>query len=100
MPRTKHAPIHPGEVLKEDFLVPLDITAYRLAKEIGISAQHIGRIIHGQRGISGDLALRLSRYFGTTASLWMNLQTQYDLDIAEDEHGAEIRKKITPYHYA
>lgn len=92
----KHNPIHPGEVLRHDFLEPLGITAYRLAKDAGISAQHVGRVVHGTRGIGADMALRLARYFGTSASLWMNLQARYDLDTAEDATGELIREQVTP----
>ncbi|MFN0012106.1 MAG: HigA family addiction module antitoxin [Phycisphaerales bacterium] len=94
--RRKLAPIHPGEVLRLDFLEPLGITAYRLAKDTGMSQQHIGRILLGTRGIGGDTALRLARYFGTSAQLWMNLQTAYDLDRAADELGDEIEKRVQP----
>lgn len=97
---SKHKPIHPGEVLKRDFLEPLGITAYRLSKETGITAQHIGRVIKGERGIGGDMALRLARYFGTSAQLWMNLQAQYELDIAEDQAGRAIAKRVKPYKAA
>jgi len=96
----KHNPIHPGEVLKHDFMDPLGITAYRLAKDTGASAQNIGRVIHGTRGIGADLALRLSRYFGTSAELWVNLQAKYDLDTAEDAIGSEIEKTVEPYKAA
>lgn len=100
MPKRKHKPIHPGEVLKHDFLEPMGITAYRLAKDTGVSAQHIGRVIKGQRGIGGDLALRLARYFGTSAQLWMGLQAQYELDVAEDQAGKEINRRVRPYKAA
>ena len=96
----RHKPIHPGEVLKHEFMLPMDITAYRLAKEIGVSAQHIGRVVKGQRGIGGDLALRLARYFGTTAQLWMNLQSRHDLQTAEDKTGREIQKSVRPHDAA
>jgi antitoxin HigA-1 len=92
MPRRKHKPVHPGEVLRKDFLEPLDVSQYRLGKEIGISQQHVGRIVLGTRGITGDVALRLARYFGTSPELWMNLQSQYDLDMARDKAGRDIAK--------
>ncbi len=95
-PGRKLPPVHPGAVLRLDFLEPLDLTAYRLAKETGMSQQHIGRILLGTRGIGGDTALRLARYFGTSAQLWMNLQTAYDLDRAADELGDEIEKRVQP----
>ena len=94
MATKKHKPVHPGEILRLDFLEPLGISAYRLAKETGISAQHIGRIIKGTRGVSGDIALRLARLFGTSADLWMGLQARYELDVAEDLAGDEIRKRV------
>ncbi len=97
---TKHKPVHPGEVLQRDFLEPLGLTAYRLSKETGVSAQHLGRIILGTRGIGGDLALRLARFFGTSAQLWMGLQAQYELDMAEDRSGREIAKRVRPYKAA
>lgn len=96
MSTRKHHPIHPGEVLAEDFLGPLGITAYRLAKDIGISGQHIGRIIAGTRGITADVALRLGRYFGTSPDVWMNLQSRYDLETAIDADGAAIEKRVRP----
>ncbi len=93
----KHKPVHPGEVLRLDFLEPMGISAYRLSQETGISAQHIGRILKGTRGIGGDMALRLARFFGTSAQVWMGLQSQYELDLAEDESGREIAKRVQPY---
>lgn len=79
----KLKPVHPGEVLRLDFLEPLGISAYRLAKEIGVSQQQLGRVLKGTRSVSADLALRLSRFFGTSARVWMGLQAQYDLDVAD-----------------
>jgi addiction module HigA family antidote len=96
MTTKKHKPVHPGEVLRLDFMEPLGISANRLAKETGISAQHIGRIIHGTRGVSGDVALRLARFFGTSAHVWMGLQAHYELDTAEDQAGSEIRRRVKP----
>lgn len=75
--------IHPGEVLQEEFLAPLNLTAYRLAKETFIPQTRIGQILKGQRSITADTALRLSRYFGTSAKFWLGLQSDYDL---EEEH--------------
>jgi addiction module HigA family antidote len=100
MSTRKHDPIHPGEILQEDFIVPLGITPYRMSKDIGVSAQHIGRVIHGKRGIGADLALRLARYLGTSAQLWMNLQAAYELDVAEDSHGKDIDQAVQPYRAA
>lgn len=96
MARRIHKPIHPGEVLKKDFMDPLGVTKYRLSKGTGISEQHAGRIVNGTRGIGASVALRLARYFGTTAELWMNLQSKYELDVAEDRLGREIEKRVKP----
>ena len=87
---TAHDPIHPGEILAEEFLVPLGISPYRLAKTIEVPATRIGEIIHGARGISPDTALRLSRALGTSERFWMNLQAQYDLEVQREAHHAEL----------
>lgn len=100
MNRRKLKPVHPGEVLRLDFLDPLGITAYRLSKEIGITQQHLGRILKGSRGVSADVALRLARFFGTSAKVWMGLQAQYDLDVAEDAAGSAISKRVKPLRAA
>jgi antitoxin HigA-1 len=100
MARRKHKPIHPGEVLQHDFLEPMGVSVYRLAKEIGVTAQQLGRVIHGTRGVSGDLALRLARFFGTSAKVWVGLQAQWELDMAEDRAGREIEKRIKPLEAA
>ena len=88
-------PIHPGEHLA-DFLEELGITRYRLAKDIQVPAGRIHEIIQGKRGISADTALRLARYFDTSPDYWMNLQSHYDLEIAEQSVGARIRQAIQP----
>jgi len=77
-------PVHPGEILLEDFLKPLGITQYRLAKSIGVSQRRIGEIVAGRRSITADTALRLAIFFGTDAQSWINLQTHYDLAVAEE----------------
>ena len=89
-------PVHPGEVLLEDFLKPLGISQYRLAKEMKVYPRKINEIVHGNRAITADTALRLSRYFGTSAELWMNLQALYDLETTRDEIEAQVEKEITP----
>lgn len=81
----KHPPIHPGEVLREDFLVPLGLSEYRLAQDIGVPPRRINEIVKGRRSITVDTALRLSRYFDWPADVWMNLQSSYDRQIAESE---------------
>jgi antitoxin HigA-1 len=80
-------PVHPGEILLEEFLKPLEVSQYQLAKEISVPARRVNEIVHGQRRISADTALRLARYFGTSERFWMNLQTRYDLEIEKDRLG-------------
>ena len=77
-------PMHPGEILNEEFLIPMGITQYRLAKSIGVDARRVHSIVHGQRSITAETALLLSRFFGNSAAFWMGLQSQYDLETAED----------------
>lgn len=81
------APIHPGEVLMEEFLAPLDVSQNRLAVAIGVPPRRINEIVHGKRRITADTALRLARYFGTTDRFWLNLQTRYDLEVEKDHLG-------------
>jgi len=83
-------PVHPGEILLEEFLRPLDVSQYQLAKELGVPARRINEIVHGQRRVSADTALRLARYFGTSERFWMNLQARYDLEIEKDRLGAAL----------
>jgi addiction module HigA family antidote len=87
-----HDPIHPGEILLEEFLRPLGISQYRLAQAIGVPPRRINEIVHGKRAISPDTALRLSRALGTSDRFWMNLQTCYDLDVQLENHGDELDK--------
>ena len=84
------APIHPGEVLMEEFLVPLGVTQHRLAVSIGVPPRRINEIVHGKRRITADTALRLARYFATTDRFWLNLQTRYDLEIEKDHLGGAL----------
>ena len=95
MARRAHAPIHPGEVLSEEFLKPLGVTQYRLAKEISVPARRINEIVHGTRGISADTALRLARYFGTSEELWMNLQARYDLEVERERLKGRLKKEVS-----
>ena len=90
MSTTAHAPIHPGEILLEEFLAPLEISQYRLAATIGVPPRRINEIVHGKRSISPDTALRLSRALGTSDRFWLNLQNRYDLDVARSGHEAEL----------
>lgn len=80
-----HAPVHPGEVLREDFLLPLGLSEYRLAQDIGVPPRRINEIVKGKRAITADTALRLARYFTWPAEVWMNLQSHYEQHLAEDE---------------
>lgn len=89
------APIHPGEVLMEEFLTPLEVTQNRLAVAIGVPPRRINEIVHGKRRITADTALRLARYFGTTDRFWLNLQTRYDLEVEKDHLGNAL-DDITP----
>lgn len=92
-------PIHPGEVLMEDFIEGFGITQNKLAVSIGVPPRRINEIVHGKRGITADTALRLAKYFSTTAQFWLNLQSQHDLDLAEDRAAEQIAA-ITPLQVA
>jgi antitoxin HigA-1 len=83
-------PVHPGEILQEEFLAPLGVSQYRLAKAVDVPARRINEIVHGQRRVSADTALRLSRYFGTSERFWLNLQARYDLEVEKDRLGAAL----------
>ena len=87
---TVMAPVHPGEILLEEFLRPLEVSQYRLAKAVDVPARRINEIVHGQRRISADTALRLARYFGTSERFWINLQARYDLEVEKDRLGAAL----------
>jgi antitoxin HigA-1 len=86
------APVHPGEILSEEFLQPLGISQYRLATQIGVPPRRINEIVHGQRRISANTALRLARYFGTSERFWLNLQVRYDLELEKDELGGTLEQ--------
>lgn len=87
-------PIHPGEILVEEFMKPLAISIHKLAREIAVPPGRVSAIVNGKRGITGDTALRLARYFGTTPEVWMGLQADYDLRIAERRVGAEVARSV------
>lgn len=89
---TRIDPIHPGEVLSEEFLLPLEISQNRLAVAIGVPPRRINEIVHGKRRVTADTALRLARYFGTTDRFWLNLQVRYDLELEKDHLGATLEK--------
>jgi addiction module HigA family antidote len=87
-------PIHPGEVLLEDFMKPLGLSQYRVAKDIGVSPIRISQIVHGKRAITADTAMRLARYFGTSAEVWVRMQARYDLEVAQEEFGERIEQEV------
>ncbi len=89
------APIHPGEVLFEEFLNAMEISQYRLAKDISVPARRINEIVHGKRAITADTALRLARYFGSSERLWLNLQARYDLELEKDRLGDRLEREVT-----
>ena len=95
----KLAPVHPGEVLMEDFIEGFGITQNKLAVSIGVPPRRINEIVRGKRAVTADTALRLGKYFGVSAQFWLNLQTQYDLDVAEDRLSMQI-DVITPLRLA
>ena len=92
--RKRFPPIHPGEILLEEFLRPLSVTQYRLARDISVPPRLINEIVLGKRAISADTALRMARYFGTTERFWLNLQTRYDLEIERDRLGDRLKKEV------
>lgn len=97
MAKRNFAPIAPGEILLEEFLQPMGISQYRLAKEISVPQRRIGEIVNGKRSITADTALRLGRYFGMEAQFWLNLQTRYDLLKAEEELDERLEREVTPH---
>jgi addiction module HigA family antidote len=96
MTENRIPPVHPGEVLLKDFLEPLGISQYRLAKEMNVYPRKINEIVHAKRSITADTALRLARYFGTSAELWMNLQGLYDLETARDKMEERVILEVRP----
>ena len=93
-PHNKMRPIHPGEILREEFLLPLGMSAHALALELKVPAPRVNDIVRERRAVTPDTALRLARYFGTTAQFWLNLQTSYELKVAERELGAKIEREV------
>ncbi len=103
MPRARNkrlAPIHPGEVLQAEFLEPLGLTQYRLAKSLQVPARRINQIVHGTRAVSADTALRLARFFGTSDRFWLNLQAAYDLDVERDRLGPRLEREVPVFDRA
>jgi addiction module HigA family antidote len=97
MKANKLPPVHPGEVLLEEFLKPLEISQYRLAKDISVPPRRVNEIVLRKRSISADTALRLSRFFGTSAEFWLNLQSQYDLDLQSDRLGTRLDAEVVQF---
>ena len=87
-------PIHPGEILLEEFLEPLGLSQYRLAKDTSVAPRRINEIVHGKRAISANTALRLARYFGTVDRFWLNLQVRYDLEVEKDRFGERLEAEV------
>jgi len=96
----KLRPVHPGEILREEFMAPLGLSMNRVAIDLRVPVTRIADIVNGRRGISADSALRLARYFKNSPAFWMNLQTRYDLEIAEDETAAEVYRYVKPLEAA
>jgi addiction module HigA family antidote len=95
--KKKLHPIHPGEVLWEEFLKPMGISQNRLALNIGVPPRRINEIVLGKRGISADTALRLAKFFGTSAEFWLGLQSQYELDVTAEELGERLKQEVRTY---
>jgi addiction module HigA family antidote len=94
MARKKLPPTTPGEVLREEFLKPLEVSQYQLAKDVGVPPRRINEIVLGKRAVTADTALRLARYFGTSERFWLNIQTRHDLEAEKDRPGARLRKEV------
>ncbi len=94
MSKRELEPIHPGEILLEEFLNPMDISQYRLSKDISVDPRRINEIVHGKRAISADTALRLGRYFGMSPQFWLNLQSHYDLELLDMKSGDQIQREV------
>jgi addiction module HigA family antidote len=95
MARKAHRPIHPGEILLEEFLDPMGLSQYRLAKDISVPARRINEIVHGKRGITADTGLRLARYFGTSERFWMNLQIRHDLELEKERLKGRLVREVS-----
>jgi antitoxin HigA-1 len=94
MTGTAMEPVHPGEILSEEFLIPLKISQYRLAKDINVPARRINEVVHGKRAITADTALRLSRYFGLSERFWLNLQARYDIEVEKEKLKGRIEAEV------
>jgi addiction module HigA family antidote len=96
-PQADFPPTHPGDVLREDFLKPLGLSQYKLAKALGIPQVRVGNIVNGKRAVTPDTALRLARFFKTSPEFWLGMQATYDLELARDRSGKEIEAQIRPF---
>lgn len=94
MATTKLPPIHPGEILVAEYLQPMNVSQYRLAKDLSVPPRRINEIVHGDRAITADTALRLARYFGTSDRFWLNLQMRYDLEVERDRLGKRLEREV------
>jgi len=99
MANEKLMPVHPGEVLLEEFLKPMGLSQNRVALDIGVPARRINEIVHGKRRITADTALRLARYFGTSPQFWLGLQMDYDLDVTTDDMADRLQREVRPYAF-
>lgn len=100
MKKRDFPPIHPGEILVTEFLSPLGISQYRLAKDIGVTPRRINEVVHGRRGITADTALRLGQFFGMEAQFWLNLQSRYDMEVTREQLQDKIKKEVRPFSHA
>ncbi len=100
MPKKKHDPVHPGEILLEEFLVPMELSQNQLARDLGVSPRRVNEIVLGKRSITADTALRLAHYFRMSAEFWMGLQKDYELDVEKDRLGGRIAKEVTQHRKA
>lgn len=100
MSAKKLPPIHPGEILLEEFLKPMGISQYRLAKSVSVPPRRINEIVHGKRSITADTALRLSMFFGMSDRFWLNIQTKYDLELEKDRLGSRLKDEVVTYQKA
>jgi addiction module HigA family antidote len=100
MATRRHSPIHPGEVLAQDFLAPFGLSQYRLAHDISVPPRRVNEIVLGKRAVSADTALRLARYFGTTEQFWLNLQARFDLETERDRLGSRLAKEVRVFKEA
>jgi len=90
-------PVHPGEILMQEFLEPMGLSQYRVAKDVSVPPRRINEIVHGKRAITADTALRLARFFGTSARFWLELQVQHDLEVEREKLGRRLEREVTPW---